>query len=517
MNSNVLIVVGLAVYIVILLWDGIRRLFKNNDAETYYTANRGVGNLALLATVAMSIFSGLSIYGYPSSIYANGVGHLSGNGGYITALMFCTIGYKLWIQGKEYGFKSPSEYLRNRYYSEGYGFFVAALLFLFIIPYIATQVISIGTGLEVSTAGMVTYGAAVGIACVVIATHTLCGGMSSVAWMDTFHFFLGYGALALIIYFVTTTNFEGGLINGLQQAYEVTKNGAHAAVLSNPGPKGTFTVVGNINNALAGAIANLFWPHIFVRCFMAKGKKNFQIMAAFLPIFYALCFFMLAVVGAILAPALLGPDVANPDTVMPLLSTQFAPKFVTFISILALCAFAISTTDSFLLVGGQMAAEDIFVHWKYLKGEKVEDKRSVRWGQIAILFLMFAMLFIVFTRPASITDNAYKLSSPFFGMIMPATILGLYWPRASKEGAWAGTISGLLVVVMFTFFVKPPLGISAFLWGLIINFVVMIAVSLATKVPEEIVEKYITNVNNIIVTGNSCYDVVDGAVGKMVR
>lgn len=503
--------------IVILLWDGIRRLFKNNDAETYYTANRGVGNLALLATVAMSIFSGLSIYGYPSSIYANGVGHLSGNGGYITALMFCTIGYKLWIQGKEYGFKSPSEYLRNRYYSEGYGFFVAALLFLFIIPYIATQVISIGTGLEVSTAGMVTYGAAVGIACVVIATHTLCGGMSSVAWMDTFHFFLGYGALALIIYFVTTTNFEGGLINGLQQAYEVTKNGAHAAVLSNPGPKGTFTVVGNINNALAGAIANLFWPHIFVRCFMAKGKKNFQIMAAFLPIFYALCFFMLAVVGAILAPALLGPDVANPDTVMPLLSTQFAPKFVTFISILALCAFAISTTDSFLLVGGQMAAEDIFVHWKYLKGEKVEDKRSVRWGQIAILFLMFAMLFIVFTRPASITDNAYKLSSPFFGMIMPATILGLYWPRASKEGAWAGTISGLLVVVMFTFFVKPPLGISAFLWGLIINFVVMIAVSLATKVPEEIVEKYITNVNNIIVTGNSCYDVVDGAVGKMVR
>ena len=164
-----------------------------------------------------------------------------------------------------------------------------------------------------------------------------------------------------------------------------------------------------------------------------------------------------------------------------------------------------------------MAAEDIFVHWKYLKGEKVEDKRSVRWGQIAILFLMFAMLFIVFTRPASITDNAYKLSSPFFGMIMPATILGLYWPRASKEGAWAGTISGLLVVVMFTFFVKPPLGISAFLWGLIINFVVMIAVSLATKVPEEIVEKYITNVNNIIVTGNSCYDVVDGAVGKMVR
>jgi len=202
---------------------------------------------------------------------------------------------------------------------------------------------------------------------------------------------------------------------------------------------------------------------------------------------------------------------------MPLLSTQFAPKFVTFISILCLCAFAISTTDSFLLIGGQLAAEDIFVHWKYLKGEKIEDKKSVRLGQVAILFLMFAMLFIVFTRPASITDNAYKLSSPFFGMIMPATILGLYWPRASKEGAWAGTVSGLLVVVVFTFFVKPPLGISAFLWGLIVNFIVMIGVSLSTKVPEEIVEKYISNVSNIITTGNSCYDIVDSTVAKVIK
>lgn len=383
--------------------------------------------------------------------------------------MFCSIGYRLWMLGKEYGFKSPAEYLRSRYYSESFGFFVAALLFVFIIPYIASQVIAVGTGIETSTAGMIGYAVAVLIACVVISAHTLTGGMSSVAWMDTFHFFLGYGALALLIYFVTTNNFEGGLIAGLQKAYSITKE-TMPTVLSNPGPKGTYTVVGNINNALAGAIATLFWPHIFVRCFMAKSKKNFQVMACALPMCYAVCYGMLAIVGAVLAPALLGAGVENPDAVVPLLATQYAPSFVNFIQILSLCAFAISTTDSFLLVGGQMAAEDIFVHWKHLKGEKVNDKKSVRMGQAAILFLMVAMLFIVLTRPASITDSAYKLASTFFGMIMPATILGLYWPRASKEGAWAGTVSGLLVVVVFTFSAKPPLGISAFLWGLMINF-----------------------------------------------
>lgn len=105
MKTPLLWIAVFGIYIIVLLWDGIRRVFKNNNAEEYYAAGRGVSNLALLATVAMSIFSGLSYYGYPASIYKFGVGYLSGNGGYITALMFCTIGYRLWIQGKEYAWR----------------------------------------------------------------------------------------------------------------------------------------------------------------------------------------------------------------------------------------------------------------------------------------------------------------------------------------------------------------------------------------------------------------------------
>lgn len=516
--SNILIVVGLLCYVGILLFDGIKRFFVNDTAEKYYQADRGLGSFALLCTVAMSIFSGLSYYGYPSSVYRDGVGFLSGNGGYIPALLFCTIGYRLWILGKEYGFSSPAEYLRERYYSENFGFFVAAVLFIFIIPYIGAQLITIGDGLEISTNGFVPYMVAVGIATVVIAVHTLAGGMGSVAWMDTFHFLLGYGALAVVIYFVTTGNFEGGLISGLQQAYETVATGARASVLSNPGPRGIYTWQGNVNNALTGAIATIAWPHIFVRCFMAKSKKNFQVMAAALPFFYALCFFMLAIVGAILAPALLGPDVQYVDGIMAVLSTQYAPTAITFVSILCLCAFAISTTDSFLLIGGQLLSQDIYLRWKFLKsGETVEEKKVVQMGRIGIVFLMLIMLWVVFKKPAGVTDNAYKLASPFFGMIMPATFAGVYWRKATKEGAWAGTIVGLLVVVLLTFFVAPPFQLSAFVWALICNSVVLIAVSLCTKVPDGIAEKYIDNVNNIITTGNSFYDIVDKTVAAVVK
>jgi SSS family solute:Na+ symporter len=270
--------------------------------------------------------------------------------------------------------------------------------------------------------------------------------------------------------------------------------------------------------ALTGAIATIAWPHIFVRCFMAKSKKNFQVMAGALPIFYALCYFLLALVGAVLAPALLGGDVTYIDGIMATLSTSYAPKFVTFISILCLCAFAISTTDSFLLVGGQFLSQDIYLRWKFLKtGETVDDQKVVNIGRAGIILIMIVMLWVVFSKPASITDNAYKLASPFFGMIMPATFAGVYWKKATREGAWAGTIMGLLTVVLLTFFVAPPLKLSAFVWAILVNSSVLIGVSLCTKVPEGIGEKFIDNVNNIITTGNSYYDVVDKTIGQVVK
>ena len=61
-----------------------------------------------------------------------------------------------------------------------------------------------------------------------------------------------------------------------------------------------------------------------------------------------------------------------------------------------------------------------------------------------------------------------------------------------------GTVAGVIVTTLFTFFITPPLGFSALLWGLAINTVLYIIASLCTKVPDEIVEKYIVKVDEII-------------------
>ena len=87
-------------------------------------------------------------------VYSGGIGYLAAAGCAVSGLLFCLIGYRIWILGKEYGFQTPSDYLRERYYSEGFGLFVAILLVFFSIPYIAVQLITIGEGISVTTNGV---------------------------------------------------------------------------------------------------------------------------------------------------------------------------------------------------------------------------------------------------------------------------------------------------------------------------------------------------------------------------
>lgn len=498
MSSTTWIIIGIFAYAAFMVFHGFSNFKQTSkSAESFFNADRGVSPFVLICTTAISVYSGLSYYGYPSSIYKFGIGYFAGCGCAITAFLFCIVGYRLWILGKEYGFQTPSDYLRERYYSEGFGLFAAVLLVLFIIPYVALQLITIGNGIVVTTNGTFPYIAAVALGTVCVSLHIIGGGMKSVAWLDTFHMILGFAAVYIVLVFLVVKYFpEGGLAEAAQT---VLNNPNTASILSTPGPTGAYNWKGILNLSVTGAVATIVWPHIFMRCYIAKDLTNFKVMSWAMPLVYASVFIGLAIIGCLVAPAILGEGFADPDSIMPTLASQYCPPIIAFISLLCLFAFAVSTSDSMLLSASAMASRDIYTRHKYeLKGQTVEPKKVVTFGRVVLLILMVAVLVITALKPTYITDYAYRLSSPFFAMILPCTIGGLFWKRGSKEGAIAGTVSGVIVVILMTFFITPPLGFSALIWGLIVNTALYIIVSLCTKVPEEIVSKYITKVNTTI-------------------
>lgn len=513
MSGDAIVVLLLCgVYGIFMVLQGLSS-FKatSGSTETFYAADRGVSTFMLVCSTAVSVFSGLSYYGWPASAYKQGIGYITGLAAFSVGFMFCVIGYRLWLLGKEYGFSTPVDFLRTRYYSEGYGIFVAILLISMIVPYVALQLITIGDGMNISTRGLMPYFLSVLLACIIIALHVFGGGMKAVAWMDTFNFLLAIGTLYALLIYLVVKHFPAG---GLKEAVDIVmKDPVSKANLSAPGATGYFTVSGVINHALTASVATIVWPHIFSRCYIAKSKKNFEVMAWGLPFGYLATFFALIVIGTIIAPALLGSNFERPDSIVPYISTYFAPPILTGVSMLCLFAFAMSTSESMLLSATAMISKDLFIHHRFeLKGLEVNERKAVKWSRYVILLMMVGILIIVWFRPAAIVDYAYKLSSPYFGMIMPATIGGLFWKRGTKEGAIAGTLGGVIVVTVGTFFVKYPLGLSPLSWGLIVNSLLYIFVSMATKCPEEIVDKYITRVENYISAGDDMNVIVENTI-----
>lgn len=511
MKPAILISLGILAYAIFIVWHGFRSFKSTSESsEKFFTADRGLNPFILLCTTSISVFSALAFYGAPAGIYKDGIGFYSNTGGMVAALMFVVVGYRLWLLGREYGFTTPVDYLRSRYYSDGYGLFVSAFLILFIVPYVAMQLVAIGDAVVVTTDGMVPYVIAVAVGTIVVSLHIIGGGMGSVAWMDTFHMCLGFGTLITLIVYLTMRYFPNG---GFAEAVQIMQQNGTFDILSCPGPNGTFNWKGMISNALTGAIATVVWPHIFMRTFVASSKENFRQMSWAMPLSYVLVYSPIVIIGAILAPAILGPGFEKPDNIVAVLSTQYAPPFIAFISLLCLFAFGVSTADSLLLSASAMASRDIYLHHVYeLKGKTSDPKQVVKFGRLVLLALMIITLVIVALKPASITDYAYKLSSPFFAQILPATLFGLFWKRASKEGAIAGTVSGLLVAIVLTFFVKPPFGFSALVWALIANTLLLVVVSLCTKVPEEITAKYHTRIDSIIYSGAELTSLTDATL-----
>lgn len=498
MKAEVWIILGIIAYAIFMVSHGFSNFKQTSkSAESFFNADRGVSSFVLVCTTSISIYSGLSYYGYPSATYVGGIGYVAAAGCAVTGLFFCLIGYRLWILGKEYGFQTPADYLRVRYYSEGFGLFVAILLVVFIVPYVAVQLMTIGSGIVVTTKGMFPYIPAVLLGTICVSLHIIGGGMKSVAWLDTFHAMLGLGAVYIVVIYLVYRFFpNGGLIEATSI---VASNPDTAAVLSTPGPSGEYDWKGILNMALTAAVASIVWPHVFMRCYIAKGIKNFRVMSWALPIAYLLPVFGLVVVGTQIGPAIYGANFADPDNLLPTLVTDYCPSVIAFISLLCLFAFAVSTADSLLLSASALASRDIYIrHFYELKGKSADSKQAVYFGRVVLVILMVACIIITATKSTYIVDYAYKLSSPFFAMILPCSLGGIFWKKGTKEGAIAGTVAGVIVTFIFTFIITPPMGFSALLWGLAVNFALYIGVSLCTKVPEEIVEKYIVRVDEII-------------------
>ncbi|MEE2828124.1 MAG: sodium:solute symporter family protein [Myxococcota bacterium] len=181
------------------------------------------------------------------------------------------------------------------------------------------------------------------------------------------------------------------------------------------------------------------------------------------------------------------------------------PNWVVGLIAAGALAAALSTAAGLLLVISTSVAHDLLK--KTIRPE-ISERGELLAARIAAGVAVCIAGYFGINPPgfvAQVVAFAFGLAAASF---FPAILLGIFWKRANREGAITGMIVGLAFTaayIVYFKFIQPDLN-SAEHWlfgispegigtvGMLLNFVVTIAVSLATAPPAESVQQMVERI-----------------------
>ena len=121
-------------------------------------------------------------------------------------------------------------------------------------------------------------------------------------------------------------------------------------------------------------------------------------------------------------------------------------------------AAALSTADGLLLAISNALSHDIY--FKIVDPGASTQKR-VTISKLLLLAVAFIAAYVASQKPADILSLVGAAFSLAGSTLFPALVAGVFWKRATHQGAIAGMIGGFLVCVYYMLHTNPILGGSA--------------------------------------------------------
>ena len=179
--------------------------------------------------------------------------------------------------------------------------------------------------------------------------------------------------------------------------------------------------------------------------------------------------------------------------------SQLPPWVIALVAAGGLAA-ALSTAAGLLLVIASSISHDLYYR---IINRDASEKMRLLVGRVMIGVGVIIAGYFGINPPgfvAQVVALAFGLASSSF---FPIIVLGIFWKRATKEGAITGMISGIGFTMLYIvqtkfmgvtpwFFGISPEGIGTV--GMVINFAMTIGVSLITKAPPAAVQEMVESV-----------------------
>ncbi|NKB88312.1 MAG: sodium:solute symporter family protein [Acidobacteria bacterium] len=446
--------------------------------EGYIAGDRTLGFLILYFVMGASIFSAFAFLGGPGWAYSRGAAAF-----YILA--YGTVGLIPWYAfgprvaalGRQFGYVTQAELFAHRFQSRWLSAILAIISLAAFVPYLTLQMRGAGYVFNVVTEGRVPEWLGAAIAYGVVVIYVLASGVMGVGWTNTFQ-----GIFMMVLAWGLGLYLPYKLYGGVGAMFTELA-AAVPEMLAPPGldAAGAAWTWGGYGSAIAvSAIGFSLWPHYFMKIYTARSDDVLKKTVIFYPTFQI---FLIPILFIGFAGILRYPGVTPNEAILPtILMSMDLPAVVVGLFCAGALAASMSTGDALLHAAGSIMVRDFCC---VLYPRKLTDGEQTRL--IRILLILISLLAYYFAIVSEVSLVALLLMSyGFLVQIAPVMLSTLYWARSTPQGILAGLVAGCGTVIIFQWF--PALQwqqIQPGIFGLLVNLVVLITVSLATRPMDE--------------------------------
>lgn len=494
MDNITTIIIVFLIYLVAMIGIGFYFFRKNRNASDYILGGRNLNPWVAAMSAQASDMSGWLLLGLPGTAYALFVGTSEA---IWTAIGLAIGTYLNWLIVAKRLRKYTSvagdaitlpQFFENRFRDKsGIIKGIASVFILIFFLFYTASMFSAGAKLFHSVFN-IPYTQALLIGAVIIVSYTFLGGFLAVCWTDTIQGILMFAAL-IITPIIAFQNLGGG-------------QGVAGLMAQIPEQFSFLPMVdGRVNILLL--VSSLAWgfgyfgqPHILPRFMAIRSSKEIRparIIAMVWVIITLGCAILVGMLGALLYPQL-----ADPESVFITMVGDLFPPVITGVLLTAILAAIMSTADSQLLVTSSAVSSDIYGGMI----NKKASQKSLLWiSRITVIVIsIIAALLVSVENPAEGTIM-YKINESVFKLVAfawagfgsafgPIVLFSLFWKRTTKQGALWGIIGGGVTACIWWLNSGGIFDIYEIVPGFLISSLIIVVVSLLTKLPPEIAEEF---------------------------
>ncbi|WPR64011.1 sodium/proline symporter PutP [Glutamicibacter protophormiae] len=493
MSDQTFQMIAIAIYMAAMLGIGYIAYRRTNNIDDYMLADRGLKPWVAALSAGASDMSGWLLMGLPGAIYIGGMHEA-----------WIAIGLLIgaWLNWK---FVAP----RLRSYTAIAqnaitipSFFEKRLKDGTHMLRIASSIIILGFFTFYVSSGMVAAGKFFdstfswpylnGLLFVAAITllYTLFGGFLGASLTDMVQGLLMFAALVAV---PIVAVLQVGDINTLGQRI-TDANPVAFNLFSSFDGNSTFLAIVAIFSTAAWGFGYFGQPHILVR-FMAlrtpaeaKSARRIGIGWMFLTTLGAVCTALIGIAYFADSPL----DKSSSETVFLLLSQVFFHPLIAGLVLAAVLAAIMSTMSSQLIVCSSALVEDLY----NIAGRKASPKALVNLGRAGVLVIAVIAVLLALDPNSSILKLVSFAWAGFGGAFGPIVLLSLYWRKLTAIGAFAGMVSGAVVVFVWGNIPDLSNAMYEIVPGFAINLLVAWLVSLGTYRHNEQVQEEFTEMEN---------------------